>query len=154
MQETASLDRSEGGLGIGLTLVKRLVDMHDGRVSVESEGVGKGARFEIAFPLVRPAQAGSPRTDELASSPKRILVVEDAEEVRESLRMLLADCAHQVTCASDGLEGLRQARELQPDVAIIDIGLPGIDGYELARRIREGPLPWSRQVRAPRRRLV
>jgi signal transduction histidine kinase len=149
VQEQSTLARSEGGLGIGLTLVKRLVEMHGGTVGVQSAGPGKGSRFEARFPLVHAAGA-SPSLDDAqqpAGTTKRVLVVEDADDARESLGMLLAQWHHDVSFARDGIDGLARARELQPDVAIIDIGLPGINGYEVARRIREGTLPWSRRVK-------
>jgi signal transduction histidine kinase/CheY-like chemotaxis protein len=148
VQEQSTLARSEGGLGIGLTLVKRLVEMHEGSVTVDSAGVGAGSRFETRFPLAKaPAAAPSPSAIPLADNAKHVLVVEDREDARESLGMLLAQWRHRVTFASDGSEGVQLARELRPDVAIIDIGLPGMSGYEVARLIRRGPLPWARAVK-------
>jgi len=149
VQEQRTLARSEGGLGIGLTLVKRLVEMHGGTVSVQSGGPGKGARFETRFPLAEPAGASPSKGDgrPASSTTKRVLVVEDADDARESLGMLLTQWDHDVSFARNGIDGLERARELQPDVAIIDIGLPGINGYEVARRIREGALPWSRRLK-------
>jgi signal transduction histidine kinase len=148
VQEKATLARSEGGLGIGLTLVKRLVEMHGGTVAVESAGLNQGARFETRFPLVAAdvAAARQPERAQTAAA-KRVLIVEDRDDTRESLGMLLSQWRHDVAYASDGLGGVARAHELLPDVAIIDIGLPGIDGYEVARRIREGPLPWARRVK-------
>jgi len=129
--------------------VKRLVEMHGGTVSVQSDGPGKGARFETRFPLTEPAGASPSKGDArpASSTTKRVLVVEDADDARESLGMLLAQWDHDVSFARNGIDGLERARELQPDVAIIDIGLPGINGYEVARRIREGALPWARRVK-------
>lgn len=148
VQEPGSLARSEGGLGIGLTLVKRLVEMHGGAVSVHSDGHNTGSRFETRFPLMQSAPASVPAEPRAETvTPKRVLIVEDREDARESLGMLLEQWRHEVSYASDGLDGVKRAHELLPDVAIIDIGLPGISGYEVARRIRQGPVPWSRHVK-------
>jgi signal transduction histidine kinase len=141
-QVTPSIDRSSGGLGIGLTLVKRLVDMHGGTVHVYSEGPGQGSEFTVRLPLprqkARVPQAPRPSALELPlfHPRRRVLVVEDRAAVRETLRVLLESMGHEVAVATNGLEGVTQALTLLPDVALVDVGLPGIDGYELARRVR------------------
>jgi signal transduction histidine kinase len=149
VQEDDSLARSQGGLGIGLTLVKRLVELHGGEVRATSPGLGKGSRFEVRIPLVPTlAVAARPSPTGLAGvRRRRVLVVEDRDDIRESVGMLLTQWNHDVAYAADGPEGVALAREIQPDVAIIDIGLPGTDGYAVARQIRQGPMPWARQVK-------
>ena len=149
VQDEGSLARTQGGLGIGLTLVKRLVELHGGSVSARSEGLGRGSAFEIRLPLVslEAQPAGSMGGAAAPRQRKRVLVVEDGADLRESLGMLLERWRHEVRYAADGSEGVAVAKQMRPDVAIIDIGLPGVDGYEVARRIRGGPQPWARQVR-------
>jgi two-component system, sensor histidine kinase len=148
VQGDGSLARTHGGLGIGLTLVKRLVELHHGSVHVSSEGPGKGSCFEIRMPLGTLAAAGGDdATAGRRHQRKRVLVVEDGVDIRESLGMLLEKWRHVVRYAADGREGLAVATQMRPDVAIIDIGLPGVDGYEVARRIRSGPQPWARNVK-------
>jgi signal transduction histidine kinase len=141
-QVTPSIDRTSGGLGIGLTLVKRLVGLHGGTVHVNSEGPGKGSEFIVRLPLPRqlPRATRTPRASSLQvplmTPRRRVLVVEDRAPVRETLRVLLESMGHEVAIATNGLEGVTQALTLLPDVALVDVGLPGIDGYELARRVR------------------
>jgi PAS domain S-box-containing protein len=137
IQGQRSLDRAQGGLGIGLTLVQRLVDLHGGSVEAASAGPGLGSRFTVFLPLVpRPAtavaapDAGAPRPS------RRVLVVEDNEDSRDMLRQVLEHAGHEVHDAGDGPQGVDAALRLEPDVALIDVGLPEIDGYEVARRIR------------------
>ncbi|HEX6635305.1 MAG TPA: ATP-binding protein [Usitatibacter sp.] len=148
-QEAVTLARSQGGLGIGLTLVKRLVELHGGTVRAASEGLGSGARFEIRLPL--DASAGERESvgagSSAASRSKRVLVVEDGADTRESLGLLMSSWNHEVIFAANGPEGVDRAREERPDVALIDIGLPGFDGYEIARRIRGQDSAWSQNVR-------
>lgn len=138
VQGERDLDRSQGGLGIGLTLVRRLAELHDGRATVKSDGEGKGSEFTVTLPAIdRPA-----RTATLAAQPqggmfaRTILVVEDSDDARETLVELLQVMGHRVEAAEDGLAGLDKALATGPDVALVDIGLPGIDGFELARRLR------------------
>ncbi len=138
-QEGVSLERTHGGLGIGLTLVKRLVEMHGGSVSVSSDGPGRGSEFIVKLPVV--AAVGSQADDasstrRAGSGPVRVLVVEDNEDAAESFRLLLELHGHQVRVARDGLEGLRAFEEFSPEVAFLDLGLPGIDGFGVAERIR------------------
>jgi signal transduction histidine kinase len=147
-QGEVTIDRSKGGLGIGLTLVKRLVELHGGVVSAHSEGLGKGARFEARLPLARveaaPAQVPSPHARAVA---RRILVAEDRADAREALGILLSEWRHQVVFAADGPEAVRIARDEHPEIALIDIGLPGFDGYAVAREIRREDSDWARAVR-------
>ncbi|MEX2220215.1 MAG: MASE1 domain-containing protein [Candidatus Rokuibacteriota bacterium] len=138
VQGQAGLHRSAPGLGIGLTLVRRLVDLHGGRVEAASEGPGRGSVFTVYFPLgkaPRPGDAPSPAAGR-AHVRRRVLIVEDHQDARQMLRHLLEQGGHEVHEAADGLAGLDRALALRPDAAVIDIGLPGLDGYELARRIR------------------
>jgi signal transduction histidine kinase/DNA-binding response OmpR family regulator len=142
LQVDPTLDRSGGGLGIGLTLVKRLVGLHGGTVQAHSSGPGKGSEFVVRLPLspeaTRSTKAPSPLppTAPTLQSKRRVLVVEDRAAVRETLRVLLKSLGHEVEVATHGLEGVIKALELLPDVTLVDVGLPGIDGYELARRVR------------------
>ena len=138
VQGERDLDRSQGGLGIGLTLVRRLAELHGGRAEVMSQGEGKGSEFTVTFPAIdRPARTGPavamPQGGTLA---RTILVVEDSDDARETLVELLQVMGHRVESAGDGIAGLDKALAIGPDVALVDIGLPGIDGFELARRLR------------------
>jgi signal transduction histidine kinase len=129
---------SGGGLGIGLTLVRQLVELHGGTVEATSEGEGRGSRFTIRLPLSQPgglSEAGSmPASAE--SARWRILLVEDNGDARQMLQMLLTLAGHEVDSAGDGVTGLEQALRIRPDVVVVDLGLPGLDGYEVARRLR------------------
>lgn len=141
VQVSPSLDRSSGGLGLGLTLVKRLIEMHEGTVVARSEGLGMGSEFLVRLPLrARPpleADSIGARPGPVAAGQRqRILIVEDSDEFREILQEMLEDLGHQVFVARDGLTGAARILELRPDLALVDLGLPGLDGYELARRVR------------------
>ena len=137
VQGERTLDRTQGGLGLGLTLVKALVRMHGGSVAVASEGVGKGAVFSVRLPrIAEPAERMPPATAAPTSGARRILVVEDNDDAREMLRTALTLQGHEVHEASDGIAGIAAAASFAPDAALIDVGLPGVDGYEVARRIR------------------
>lgn len=136
-QGQQALDRRGGGLGIGLTVVRRLVDAHGGRVTVHSAGAGRGSTFtvrlpRVAAPVVRPTGDEPPA----AVPRRRVLIIEDNQDAREMHRLALEFAGHQVLEAPDGAAGLDLLRREQVDVALIDIGLPGIDGYEVARRYR------------------
>jgi signal transduction histidine kinase/ActR/RegA family two-component response regulator len=131
-------DRPHGGLGVGLTLVRMLAELHGGRVEAYSEGTGRGSAFVVRLP-----RAAAPRRRDREHEHRparlrtyRILVVEDNADARDSLRMVLESAGHQVYEAGDGESGVERALELKPHVALVDIGLPGIDGWEVARRIR------------------
>ncbi|MFZ5521285.1 MAG: PAS domain S-box protein [Pseudomonadota bacterium] len=142
-QADRSIDRSRGGLGLGLALVKGLAELHGGEVQVHSSGAGRGSRFTISLPLDRsqPAVPPPPPADAPAASPapssRRILVIEDNADVAESLEALLSLCGHQVSVAPDGRVGIAQALQAPPDVVLCDLGLPGgLDGYAVARELR------------------
>jgi PAS domain S-box-containing protein len=145
-QAPQTLERSHGGLGLGLALVKRLVELHGGSVSASSGGAGKGSEFTILLPLAaggtqRPAAA--PQTAAVRAGSKaagrRVLVVEDSADARMGVQLLLEQSGHVVETAVDGLDGLAKLGQFHPDVALIDVGLPGMDGYELARAARSRP---------------
>jgi PAS domain S-box-containing protein len=145
-QVRSSLDRAQGGLGIGLSLVRRLVELHGGRVSVASAGRGQGSTFTVRLPLRAPgeAAAGAPRRGagreaEGAGRRLRVLVVDDNIDAADSLVALLGLLGHETRVAHDGPQGLRLAQEFEPDLALLDIGLPGMSGHEVARAIRRSP---------------
>jgi signal transduction histidine kinase len=141
-QGESSLDRAQGGLGIGLSLVKGLVEMHGGHVTAESAGVGRGSKFTIALPLARleaPAATAAPRSAASPRDMRRILVVEDNADAAESMRMLLDGIGHQVTVVNDGSAAVAAARAFRPDVVLLDIGLPGMDGFQVASALRAMP---------------
>ena len=139
-QVEQSIERSEGGLGIGLTLVQRLVEMHGGFVEVHSDGVGKGSEFVVRLPLSTGGMdaVGDASDRERRSVPpaRRILIVDDNQDAVESLAMLLRMHGHDVHTAHDGLEAVGAAAAFQPDTILLDIGLPKLSGYEAARQIR------------------
>ncbi|HET9681989.1 MAG TPA: ATP-binding protein, partial [Candidatus Limnocylindrales bacterium] len=138
VQGETELHRPRAGLGIGLTLVRRLVDLHGGHVEAASGGLGLGSVFTVRFPLAAPAVEAAAALPAVTSAAarRRVLVVEDSDDAREMLRYLLERAGHEVYGAADGATGLERALSLGPDVAVVDVGLPGLDGYELARRIR------------------
>jgi CheY-like chemotaxis protein len=135
-----SLDRARGGLGIGLALARRLVEMHGGTIEARSEGTGRGSTFDVRLPIVGQGITGV-RTAERAAHatvlPRRILIAEDDQDAAEMLRMMLAYTGHEVRVAVDGIQAVSIADEFRPHVALLDIGMPRMDGYEAARVIRE-----------------
>jgi len=148
-QEQQSVDRSQGGLGLGLAIVKNLVGLHGGRVSAASGGRGQGSEFSVWLPLALEAVQDQ-ETFEVTSTPPqlgqlRILIVDDNIDNAELLAIALSLQGHTIQVAHDGLEGLEAVQSFLPDIAILDIGLPAMDGYELARRIRQ--LPALKEIR-------
>ena len=138
-QAEPAMDRSPGGLGVGLTLTRRLVDMHGGTITADSEGRGRGAQFTVRLPV---EMAGTPPPAPAVVSRDRsrsILIVEDNADARDSLRLLLESLGHAVLEASNGIDGLALALHHQPEVVLIDLGLPKLDGYEVARALRASP---------------
>jgi PAS domain S-box-containing protein len=138
VQGERNLDRGTGGLGVGLNLVRRLVELHGGRVEAASPGPGRGSVFTVRLPALAeaPEEPGPSVAAPAASSRKRILVVEDNADNREMMHILLEGSGHVIHEAGDGVSGVELAVQLEPDVILIDIGLPGIDGYHVARQIR------------------
>ncbi|HWM89226.1 MAG TPA: ATP-binding protein [Thermoanaerobaculia bacterium] len=140
VQSEGSLARSEGGLGIGLTLVRSLVEMHGGSVEAHSPGLGQGSEFVVRLPAQVPAEKAPPVPEPHMPFPSRglrVLVVEDNVDAAESLAALLRLWGHEVTTVHDGVAAIDASREQRPEVVLLDIGLPGLDGYQVAKRLRE-----------------
>lgn len=137
-QADRTLDRTKGGLGLGLALVKGLVEMHDGRVAAQSEGPGQGAEFEVVLPTIPPSEIAEPRPPiaQAPVQPRRVLIIEDNRDAADSLREVLDLLNHSAMVAYSGDEGLEKIRSHRPDVILCDIGLPGMDGHDVARAIR------------------
>ncbi len=140
-QADESLERSKGGLGLGLALVKGIVEMHGGLVEATSDGLGTGAEFVLRIPAEL-RELELQRVQKTSSRPpsRRILVIEDNVDAAESLRDALEFGGHQVQVAHEGVGGLNKAREFKPHVVLCDIGLPGMTGYDVARAFRGDPL--------------
>jgi len=148
-QAAPALERSQGGLGIGLSLVKALVGMHSGTVSARSDGTGKGSEFIVRLPVAAgapdPAQPYGVSSKELAVQPRRrFLVADDNQDAASSLVMMLRLDSHEVHAVQDGQEAVEAARWFRPEVALLDIGMPKLNGFEAARRIRQEP--WGRKM--------
>jgi diguanylate cyclase len=133
-------ERRRGGLGIGLTLVKRIVELHGGAIEVASQGLGKGTTFTIHLPAITPRPEVSSGLAAVARRARNIVIVEDSEDARVSLQMVLQQEGHTVHTAIDGPSGVEVIARLRPDVALIDIGLPGLDGYAVAEKLRSAGL--------------
>jgi signal transduction histidine kinase/ActR/RegA family two-component response regulator len=138
VQGDRELDRSQGGLGIGLTLVRRLAEMHGGSAAVFSEGDGRGSELTVRLPAIEAREPETPAAAPASTRTLDILIVEDNDDARETLRILLEMSGHRIETARDGISGLEKALAMQPQVALLDVGLPNLDGYEVARRIRAG----------------
>lgn len=146
-QVDRSLERSQGGLGIGLTLVRRLLDLHDGTIEAHSNGPDQGSEFVVRLPLIPLPLGAPPKIDGLPASAlggSRILVVDDNKDSADSLAMLLRLKGNEIRTAHDGLEAVSAAETFHPELVLLDIGLPKLNGYDVARRIRQQP--WGRDV--------
>jgi CheY-like chemotaxis protein len=141
VQADRTLARARGGLGIGLSLVRHLVELHGGTIEASSEGEGHGSTFVVRLKQIPAtvANAGQSGSQERRMRPRRVLLIEDSAHAREMLRMMLELAGHVVYDAADGARGLELLNMVRPDVGIIDVGLPDMDGYQLARRVREEP---------------
>jgi PAS domain S-box-containing protein len=141
VQGERTLDRAQGGLGIGLTLVRRLVELHGGTVAAFSEGPGCGSVFTVRLPKMPAPQRAQTSLANVESRTftRRVLLIEDNCDAREMFRVMLELAGHEVLEAEEGLGGLELLKTARPDVAVIDVGLPGLNGYEIARRFREEP---------------
>lgn len=139
VQAEGSLARTRGGLGLGLALVRGLVELHGGTVRAASDGAGRGSEFVVELPLETPPQAPAIAFSSPASAPRRVLVIEDNADAAETLRDLLVLAGHEAEVALDAREGLEKALRSPPDAILCDLGLPDVDGYALARRVRAEP---------------
>jgi two-component system, chemotaxis family, CheB/CheR fusion protein len=139
VQDERSLDRSQGGLGIGLSIVKRLVEMHQGTVSAASEGIGRGCTFSIRLPRIAAPERAAVDGVAPAAPKRRILVVDDNSDVANSLAMLLRLEGHEVEIAYSAPGTFEAVQRMRPEAIFLDIGLPQMDGYEIARRLRADP---------------
>jgi signal transduction histidine kinase len=142
-QGKRALDRTQGGLGVGLTLVQRLVKLHDGRVEAHSAGAGHGAEFRIYLPLLQEpaARDDAPQQPDSDAAPvsRRVLIVEDNPDIADTTATMLAIGGHTVRCARDGEQAITEAQNFAPEVVLLDVGLPQLDGYQVARRLRQLP---------------
>jgi predicted ATPase/signal transduction histidine kinase len=139
VQGDRTIDRAQGGLGVGLAIVKQVVQMHEGQVIVRSEGAGRGSTFEIRLPRVSRPQGAVSGSAEAEAPQRRILVVDDNADAANSIVMLLSLQNQQTEVAYDGKQALERLQSFKPDVILLDLGLPGMDGYEVARKIRTMP---------------
>jgi two-component system CheB/CheR fusion protein len=144
MQGDRSLDRAQGGLGIGLTLVRSLVELHGGQVEAFSEGQGRGSDFVVRLPIEPPECSAGPaesqqRECRSQGNSRRILLIDDNVDLTTTMSALLRLGGHEVAVCCDGPSGIEAASEQVPEVILIDIGLPGMNGYEVASRLRQTP---------------
>jgi PAS domain S-box-containing protein len=141
-QVDAAPERNRGGLGLGLAVVKGLVELHGGRVEAASAGLGRGARFTAWVPLDSGQESPQPPEEPVgaaAGGPRKVLIIEDNRDAAESLRLFLAAHGHEVTVAPTGPQGVEQARQFRPDLVLCDLGLPGMSGFDVARALRADP---------------
>jgi CheY-like chemotaxis protein len=140
VQSTRSLDRVHGGLGIGLTLVQRLVKLHGGTVEARSGGLGHGSEFIVRLPILPgPVAVPAPPAPPVPEIPRRMLIVDDNEDSARSMAILQHRRKHETRTAFTGPDAVAVAAEFAPEVVLLDIGLPGMDGFEVARRLRAMP---------------
>lgn len=147
-EEFGGTGAGEGGLGIGLALVKGLAELHGGTVEARSEGLGLGSEFIVRLPLAMPDSAAFPAPGHpvpIERPRRRVLIADDNEDATESLSMLLELAGHEVQVAHDGRSALSRAEAFQPEFAVLDIGMPHLNGYDVARRVREQP--WGANIR-------
>jgi CheY-like chemotaxis protein len=140
VQGRAPLERVDGGLGVGLALARRIAELHHGTLEARSAGEGQGAELTLRLPALKgavPVAEASPAAASPPLAPRRVLVVDDNEDAAASLALLLHSLGHETAVAKDGSEALRLAQEFRPDIVLLDIGMPGMDGYEVVRRLRE-----------------
>jgi CheY-like chemotaxis protein len=137
-QDPKALDRKSGGLGIGLSVCKQLMEMHGGTVAAHSDGVGRGATFTLTLPLMTdPARGAESGHGAATTAPRRILVVDDNVDAADSIALLLRLSGHETRVVHDGPQALELCAKFAPDVVVLDIGLPGMDGYEVIHRLRD-----------------
>jgi CheY-like chemotaxis protein/anti-sigma regulatory factor (Ser/Thr protein kinase) len=140
-QGKQALHRPQGGLGVGLTLVQRLVRLHGGTVQARSAGAGRGSEFIVRLPSTdAPVRTAPPAQARPAATPRRVLVIDDNNDAANALRLLLENEGHEVKVAHDGVSGLALAREYRPEYLLLDIGLPRLSGYDIAARVRGDPV--------------
>jgi signal transduction histidine kinase len=135
-QVDRAMDRAQGGLGIGLTLVRHLVELHGGRVAARSEGAGKGSEFVVWLPATDGLPDAAPAAAPAPAKGRHVLIIEDNADARATLATLLTLLGHRVETAAAGAEGVERALAVRPEVALVDLGLPGLDGCEVARQLR------------------
>jgi CheY-like chemotaxis protein len=140
-QADRSLAHSEGGLGIGLALVRKLTELHGGSVTAASEGPGKGSEFTVRLPAAAELPTTVPKPQKssmpVVSSTARVLIVDDNQDTASGMAKLLKVLGHEAAIANDGPAAIEAAQEFQPSYVLLDIGLPGMDGYQVARRLRQ-----------------
>jgi CheY-like chemotaxis protein/anti-sigma regulatory factor (Ser/Thr protein kinase) len=142
-----SLEQTEGGLGIGLSIAKRLVEMHGGSIEARSEGLGKGSEFIVRLPVAQERARDKAPARDLSTpipSKRRILVADDNPDVAEAFEIMLRMIGHDVETAHDGIEVVEKAEEFRPDIIMLDIGMPKLNGYDAARHFRKQP--WAKDV--------
>jgi CheY-like chemotaxis protein/two-component sensor histidine kinase len=147
MQVDGTSEHSQGGLGIGLTLVKRLTEMHGGSIEARSAGEGQGSEFIVRLPVLSQEEVAAQHGPDVASESqqqRRVLIVDDNQDSADSLAMLMQITGNKTYMAHDGVEAVEAVEKYRPEVVLLDIGLPGLDGHEVCRRVREQP--WGKDI--------